>query len=313
MSYKYDKYLEEHRLNVYKGYEWIRNNLPEVLADIDINDVEWQIQFNHDASKNNIDEYEAYDKYFYGNNRSYKVVQNFNYAWLTHIHKNPHHWQHWILFEDDPESDKEYRCLDMPYWAIIEMICDWWSFSWKTGNLYEIFDWYEKHDNIKLSDNTRKTVESILEKIKYKLSETNSELAHHGIKGQKWGIKNGPPYPINKTSYNIINDAIKSGKISKLINKNKQIPHTKDNRISGKSYINGDLEYAQKLVNKLGGTGRPIKDRHGNWTQKERVSDNDIIGFHVDKNDNIETPTNKAIIVYSKTGTHIYPAKKEGK
>ena len=26
----------------------------------------------------------------------------------------------------------------------------------------------------------------------------NSYLSHHGIKGQKWGIKNGPPYPIEK-------------------------------------------------------------------------------------------------------------------
>ena len=25
----------------------------------------------------------------------------------------------------------------------------------------------------------------------------DSYLAHHGIKGQKWGIKNGPPYPLN--------------------------------------------------------------------------------------------------------------------
>lgn len=24
------------------------------------------------------------------------------------------------------------------------------------------------------------------------------ELCHHGIKGQKWGIRRGPPYPINK-------------------------------------------------------------------------------------------------------------------
>ena len=24
----------------------------------------------------------------------------------------------------------------------------------------------------------------------------SSELYHHGIKGQKWGVKNGPPYPI---------------------------------------------------------------------------------------------------------------------
>lgn len=25
------------------------------------------------------------------------------------------------------------------------------------------------------------------------------ELYHHGISGQKWGVKNGPPYPINKS------------------------------------------------------------------------------------------------------------------
>ena len=25
----------------------------------------------------------------------------------------------------------------------------------------------------------------------------DDELKHHGIKGQKWGVKNGPPYPIN--------------------------------------------------------------------------------------------------------------------
>jgi hypothetical protein len=24
------------------------------------------------------------------------------------------------------------------------------------------------------------------------------ELRHHGIKGQKWGVRNGPPYPLNK-------------------------------------------------------------------------------------------------------------------
>ncbi len=29
-----------------------------------------------------------------------------------------------------------------------------------------------------------------------KENEDPSELAHHGIKGQKWGVKNGPPYPL---------------------------------------------------------------------------------------------------------------------
>ena len=26
---------------------------------------------------------------------------------------------------------------------------------------------------------------------------TKYYLAHHGIKGQKWGVKNGPPYPLD--------------------------------------------------------------------------------------------------------------------
>lgn len=58
----------------------------------------------------------------------------------------------------------------MPYNYIIEMICDWWAFSWNGRNLNEIFDWYDKHkDYMKLSDATRKTVEDILSKIKEKL------------------------------------------------------------------------------------------------------------------------------------------------
>ena len=54
----------------------------------------------------------------------------------------------------------------MPDCYIIEMICDWWSFSWKQENLYEIFKWYEERkDYIKLSDYTRKKVEDILNKM----------------------------------------------------------------------------------------------------------------------------------------------------
>nr|DAE02562.1 MAG TPA: hypothetical protein [Siphoviridae sp. ctmYS12] len=30
--------------------------------------------------------------------------------------------------------------MDMPYNYIIEMICDWWAFSWNKGNLQEIFN-----------------------------------------------------------------------------------------------------------------------------------------------------------------------------
>ena len=28
----------------------------------------------------------------------------------------------------------------------------------------------------------------------------NDYLEHHGVEGQKWGVKHGPPYPIEKRS-----------------------------------------------------------------------------------------------------------------
>ena len=39
------------------------------------------------------------------------------------------------------------------------------------------------------------------------------ELKHHGIKGQKWGVRNGPPYPLDKSKKadTIVMNAIGSG------------------------------------------------------------------------------------------------------
>lgn len=164
MSLQYDLYLQQHRSNVRKGFQWMRENLPELLVD----SVGWQTEFAHDVSKNWPDEYEAYDRYFYGNNKSYQVVSDYRRAWLLHIHRNPHHWQYWVLINDDPKEGE--IVLDMPYNYILEMICDWWAFSWQKGNLNEIFNWYNEHkDYMKLSPKTRKTVDSILEKMKEKL------------------------------------------------------------------------------------------------------------------------------------------------
>ena len=166
MSVQYDNYLTEHKENVAKGFRWLQENIPEVIED----GFEWQICFNHDASKTDPEEYDAYDAYFYGNNRSYSVVQNFKKAWLRHIHNNPHHWQHWILINDEPKEGMVV--IDMPYIYVVEMICDWWSFSWTKGDLNEIFGWYEdRKDYMKLSANTRISVEYILGKMKDKLKE----------------------------------------------------------------------------------------------------------------------------------------------
>ena len=186
MIYQYDQYLIKHKENVKNGFDWIRNNLPDMIKDIP--NLEWQCCFAHDQSKSESDEYEAYDAYFYGNNKSYQVVQDYRKAWLLHLHRNPHHWQHWVLINDDPKEGE--ILIEMPINYIWEMICDWWAFSWAKGNLHEIFKWYDEHKKyMKLHTNTRKKVEDILGRIKEKLDEETFELAHHGIKGQKWGVR----------------------------------------------------------------------------------------------------------------------------
>lgn len=173
MSQRYDDYIQEHRENVFKAFQWLEENLPEVFDDeMAKARCKCECQWYHDESKNSIDEYDAYDKYFYGGNRSYKVVNDFNLAWLHHIHANKHHWQHWVLINDDPNEGT--KALDMPEEYIIEMICDWWSFSWKQGKLDEIFNWYDEHkDHMILSERTRDQVNEILNMIKNKLSDGN--------------------------------------------------------------------------------------------------------------------------------------------
>lgn len=260
MSTQYDLYLQQHRSNVHKGFEWIRDNLPELLVD----NVEWQTEFAHDASKNEPDEYAAYDAYFYGGNRSYKVVQDFNRAWLLHLHRNPHHWQYWVLINDEP--DKGEVLLEMPYNYIIEMICDWWSFSWQKGDLSEIFNWYDKHSAyIKLAPKTRETVEDILWAIRGRLGY--NVLAHHGVKGQKWGVQNGPPYPL------ISGDDIAS-KIYEIA-KEKEKVITKD-VIESSDIANCKLYGLENRLKTVESIRRKINKKQAESGQSEKEIANDI-------------------------------------
>ncbi len=308
MSDQYDRYLDQHRRNVRRGWEWLVDNLPDLFTKVDLHAMKTQI-LNHDASKNSPEEYAAYDRYFYGGNKSFRVVQDFQRAWLHHIHENPHHWQHWVLNNDEPEEGEVI--LEMDYIYIIEMICDWWAFSWQKGDLSEIFSWYDKHQKyIKLAPNTRRIVEDILWELRGRLG--HNVLAHHGIKGQKWGVRNGPPYPLDKSqkSDTIVENAIESGEVIKTINREKQLRHTKSSHTPGRSYLDGDLDYAQELVDRYSGKGETKTNRDGSWNHRERITANHDIGVYVDEDRN-ETRSNTAMIIYSNTGTHIYPARRK--
>ena len=188
MGLQYDGYLDTHRMCVLYGFNWIVNNfsieeMVELLPSIRYEKLMKQIAM-HDESKDSEKEYDAYDRYFYSE-RTPEIEKDFDYAWLHHLHNNKHHWQYWILKEDDSYVDRNnnsiiVKALDMPDRYILEMICDWWSFSWSKylkshnkNDLYEVFNWYSDHaDKILLSSSTETKVENMLNAIKEKLDSS---------------------------------------------------------------------------------------------------------------------------------------------
>lgn len=166
MSKEYDKMLETHSAAIRKAFYWIRKSLPELLIDIPGVDYELNILL-HDDTKTVPSEYKAFDEYYCGKHTK-NTMQNYRMAYLEHVHRNQHHWQYWILINDDGTKVN----MDMPYEYIIEMICNWWARSWEEGDPYLIFTWYEENKSkIKLSKRTKDTVEEILDKLEAKLNQ----------------------------------------------------------------------------------------------------------------------------------------------
>lgn len=164
MSQAYDEYLHEHISNVNRAWWWLEDHgiIPPHMA------YEAERLTLHDDSKYTAEEYDAYDDYFYGkegrDEDDISVIDaSFDYAWLHHIHNNPHHWQYWVLINDDDGT----KALEMPESYAYEMLSDWFSFALKNGKPAEIFDWYDKHkDKMVLHPATKILIEEALEKMK---------------------------------------------------------------------------------------------------------------------------------------------------
>ena len=136
--------------------------------------------------------------------------------------------------------------------------------------------------------------------------ENNSRKAAETLKKEG---KSG----IIDTSKNVIADAIKNGLVKTTVNRESQRRHMIDSPDykTGRSYMYGTLEEINKLISELIGKGVAVLDRKGAWTHKERVQASKVVGKHIDKETGTETETHAAMIVYSNTGTHIYPRKEE--
>jgi len=138
----------------------------------------WQ-GITHDLSKFSPSEWFAYAEYFYGNliprselagDFRYTYIKTkewhqdrFDLAWLSHQHQNNHHWQNWILREDDGET----KALPMSPKARLEMVCDWRGAGRAQGHgnqWSQTLGWYSTNQHrIILHPDTREWVERFLD------------------------------------------------------------------------------------------------------------------------------------------------------
>jgi len=87
----------------------------------------------HDLSKLRPSEWFPYVESFYGgyakDERPPELEDSYDEAWLHHQHRNPHHWQYWLLREDNPEHGG-IKMLHIPALDLLEMLCDWYGAGW---------------------------------------------------------------------------------------------------------------------------------------------------------------------------------------
>ena len=166
---EYRNYIEAHKERVQTFAEWLKENCPEVFEDIDLEAFDEVIK-EHDDSKYSEEEFEAYAQKFYGkqdiNGKPLDYVPGYDEAWKHHWMNNEHHPEFWLG-------------EDMPKIYILEMLCDWGSFSVEKGDYSELSKYYYEQarddEEKNLSDNTKLIIEEILDKINSVLSIEKGE------------------------------------------------------------------------------------------------------------------------------------------
>lgn len=146
----YLKYLLKHKYYVYKFGRFLGVGRLQLLI--------------HDWHKFLPSEWFPYIRTFYAANGSaqYEEDLNFNYAWLNHIHRAKHHWQHWVLH---PDSGGTYF-VNIPKKYIKEMVADWASAGFVIHGKIEVGSWYDEQIKLRNILVSKRTAFLIEEEIK---------------------------------------------------------------------------------------------------------------------------------------------------
>jgi Family of unknown function (DUF5662) len=163
---KYGLYLIKHKWWVF--YAGLRLQVPL-----------WSLII-HDWSKFSRAEWSPYVQQFFGDSplEGTKDRTRFQWAWLHHIHKNPHHWQHHLL----RRSDGTTEIFEMPERAVREMVADWAGVGKNQHGSWEVGMWYwQNRDTLELHPRTQDLVETLVDgfELQYVERKKFSERMKH--------------------------------------------------------------------------------------------------------------------------------------
>lgn len=121
----------------------------------------------HDRSKWLTSEFYGYARHFFGDKND---PDAFAYAWLHHIHHNPHHWQHFIFPDNHApkNSSAENGVLEMPRHYALEMVADWIGAGVAITGQDDMSEWLAGNiGKIRLHSKTKVYVVGVLDNLGY--------------------------------------------------------------------------------------------------------------------------------------------------
>jgi hypothetical protein len=161
---KIKEYRSNNRHFLYLKY-LVKHKWYVLLASYKIKSSIW-LALIHDWSKFKPSEWFPYVNRFFKSDKVSKAIEykEFSVAWNAHQKKNKHHWQYWVLIQDNGAE----ILLEMPKKYMLEMVTDWMGAGKAiTGNWDNIHSWYEKNKReIRFHYSTRLMVEELLKSLK---------------------------------------------------------------------------------------------------------------------------------------------------
>lgn len=146
----------------------------------------------HDWSKFLPSEWFPYAQHFYGDNQGeglraigefglcelapwgFYAKDRFTSAWNLHQKRNRHHWQFWLVVQDDGEAFP----LPIPEKFLREMVADWAGAGRAIKGTWEVASWYEKNrGRMRLRVEDRARVEELVDLFGAKAPGLSAEAA----------------------------------------------------------------------------------------------------------------------------------------